>query len=113
MKLLTTVATIAIILVPTQVHAKDAVLKACTGTQLAMLSGGIQSYDAFLAGMDRCRDAALDRLNNGIKDTDNPEALKEAQALQAQVEAIGENQGESETKTFTTDSGSEVLLPWN
>ncbi|MGL5079235.1 MAG: hypothetical protein ACRDBG_25825 [Waterburya sp.] len=109
MKLLTTITTIAIILTPQVAQAGDAHLKACTRTQVAALSAGMQTYESFLNNIDRCRDAALDRLNNGVKDTDNPEALKEAQALQHSMEAVAEKQ-----EAPSSSDDSDVLLPaWN
>lgn len=113
MKILTTLATIAIILTPQVAQASDAHLKACTATQLAMLSANIKTYESFITGMDACRDAALDRLNRGIKDTDNPEALKEAQAFQKEMEALAqsrEDANQSEPKTEISTE-SEVLIP--
>ncbi|MGL5079421.1 MAG: hypothetical protein ACRDBG_26785, partial [Waterburya sp.] len=75
------------------------------------LSANIKTYEAFLIGIDSCKAAALDRLNNGIKDTDNPKALEEAQALQQAMEEIVAAQEASEPSTAIE---SEVLLPaWN
>ena len=113
MKLLTALATIAIVLTPQVAQASDAHLDACTGTQLAMLSANIKTYEAFLTGIDSCKAAALDRLNNGVKDTDNSEALREAQALQKEIEAIAEkrNAPQDARPPITTEEGSEVLIP--
>ena len=123
MKLLTALATIAIITTPQVAQAGDAHLKACTGTQVAALSAGMQTYEAFLSNIDRCKDAAIDRLNNGIKGTDNPEALKEAQALQHWMESVAEKQEASnpsadsdaeKQEASNPSADSDVLLPaWN
>jgi hypothetical protein len=109
MKLLTALATIAIITTPQVAQAGDAHLKACTRTQVAALSAGMQTYESFLSNIDHCKDAAINRLNNGIKDTDNPEALTEAQALQHSIESVAEKQEAS-----SPSADSDVLLPtWN